>query len=126
MDIIQLLKVIVLGIVEGLTEWLPISSTTHIKLIDDIIRFNASDSFKEVFIVCIQLGPMLAVAITYFQKLNPFDPAKNSIKKRATLLLWLKIIIAALPAAILGLLLDDWIDAHLSSTLINSFMLILY
>ena len=126
MDIIQLLKVIVLGIIEGLTEWLPISSTTHIKLIDDIIRFNASDSFKEVFIVCIQLGPMLAVAITYFQKLNPFDPAKNSIKKRATLLLWLKIIIAALPAAILGLLLDDWIDARLSSTLINSFMLILY
>ena len=73
MDIIQLLKVIVLGIVEGLTEWLPISSTTHIKLIDDIIRFNASDSFKEVFIVCIQLGPMLAVAITYFQKLKQRD-----------------------------------------------------
>ena len=126
MDIIQLLKVIVLGIVEGLTEWLPISSTTHIKLVDDIIKFNATESFKEVFIVFIQLGPMLAVAITYFQKLNPFDPAKNSPKKKASFVLWLKIIIAALPAAILGVLLDDWIDAHFSSTLINSLMLIIY
>jgi len=75
MDIIQLLKVIVLGIVEGLTEWLPISSTTHIKLVDDIIKCNATESFKEVFIVFIQLGPMLAVAITYFHKPNPFDVA---------------------------------------------------
>ena len=102
-----------MGIVEGFTEWLPISSTGHMILVDEIIRLNQPDAFKDVFLVVIQLGAILAVVVMFFHKLNPFSPSKSSRQKDATWALWIKIIIACVPAAILGLLLDDWMEAHL-------------
>lgn len=126
MSVIELLKVLVLGIVEGFTEWLPISSTGHMILVDEIIHLNVTENFREVFLVVIQLGAILAVVVLYFRKLNPFDSRKKPMQKRATLFLWLKIIIACLPAAVFGLLLDDWMSEHLRSSFIVAAMLILY
>ena len=102
MSIVEFLKVIVLGIVEGFAEWLPISSTGHLILIDELIHLNVTEEFKDVFNVVIQLGAMLAVAIVYFNKLNPFSAEKNEYQNRSTLLLWVKIVIACLPVGILG------------------------
>jgi hypothetical protein len=124
--IIELLKVIVLGMVEGFTEWLPISSTGHLILIDHLIRLDVSAEFMEMFRVVIQLGAILAVAVLYFNKLNPLDPRKRPSQKKATWILWSKIAVACLPAAILGVLLDDWLDAHLYNDFVVSLMLILY
>lgn len=126
MSVIEFLKVIVLGIVEGFTEWLPISSTGHMILIDGLINLNVTKEFKDVFTVVIQLGAMLAVAIVYFNKLNPFSIEKNEYQNRMTLLLWVKIVIACIPAGILGILLDDWIDAHMHSSFVIALALIVY
>ena len=126
MSVIEFLKVIVLGIVEGFTEWLPISSTGHMILIDGIIRLNVSKEFMDMFTVVIQLGAILAVAIVYYNKLNPFSVEKNEYQNRSTLLLWTKIAIACLPAGILGILLDDWIDKYMHSSLIIALALIIY
>ncbi len=109
MDFIEFLKVIVLGIVEGFTEWLPISSTGHMILVDEIIHLNVTAEFMSMFRVVIQLGAILAVVVLYFRKLNPFDPGKTAGQKRGTVLLWVKIVVACVPAAVFGLLLDDWI-----------------
>ena len=109
MSIVEILKVIVLGIVEGFTEWLPISSTGHMILVDEIIHLNQPDAFKDMFLVVIQLGAILAVAVMYFQKLNPFSPSKSARQKQATWALWIKIVIACIPAAVLGLyLMTGW------------------
>lgn len=126
MNIIELLKVLVLGIVEGFTEWLPISSTGHMILVDELIRLNVSDDFKNVFLVVIQLGAILAVVVLYFRKLNPFDSGKSAGAKRATFHLWVKIIIACIPAAVFGLLLDDWMSEHLYNGYVVSATLIVY
>lgn len=126
MDVIEILKVIVLGIVEGFTEWLPISSTGHMILVDEIIHLNVTEDFMEVFRVVIQLGAILAVVLLYFSKLNPFDPGKTAKQKRSTLILWVKIVIACIPAAVFGLLLDDWMDAHLYNGYVVAVTLILY
>ena len=126
MSLVEVLKIIVLGIVEGFTEWLPISSTGHMILVDEIIRLNQPDAFKDVFLVVIQLGAILAVVVMFFHKLNPFSPSKSSRQKDATWALWIKIIIACVPAAILGLLLDDWLDAHLYNAYVVAAMLVLY
>ena len=126
MNIVEFLKVIVLGIVEGFAEWLPISSTGHLVLIDELIHLNVTEEFKDVFDVVIQLGAILAVAIVYFNKLNPFSVEKNEYQNRMTLLLWVKIFIASLPVGILGVLLDNWIEAHLKSSLIIALTLIIY
>lgn len=126
MSLLEILKVIVVGIVEGFTEWLPISSTGHMILVDEIIHMNMTDEFKEVFLVVIQLGAILAVAVMYFRKLNPFDPSKKLSQRRATLELWMKIVVACLPAAVLGLLLDDWMEAHFYNGLVVSITLVLY
>lgn len=126
MSLLEILKVIVVGIVEGFTEWLPISSTGHMILVDEIIHMNMTDEFKEVFLVVIQLGAILAVAVMYFRKLNPFDPSKKPSQRRATLELWMKIVVACLPAAVLGLLLDDWMEAHFYNGLVVSITLVLY
>ncbi|MCD8221710.1 MAG: undecaprenyl-diphosphate phosphatase [Clostridiales bacterium] len=123
---LELLKIVVLGIVEGFTEWLPISSTGHMILVDEIIRLNVSESFKSVFLVVIQLGAIMAVVVLYFRKLNPFDPSKSSRQRRATMRLWMKIIIACVPAAVIGLLFDDWMDEHLYNAYVVAAMLILY
>ena len=126
MSFVEILKVIVLGIVEGFTEWLPISSTDHMILVDEIIRLDQPEAFKEMFLVVIQLGAILAVAVMYFHKLNPFSPTKNQRQKENTWILWFKIIIACIPAAVLGLLLDDWMDAHLYNAGVVAATLIIY
>ena len=123
---IEFLKVIVLGIVEGFTEWLPISSTGHMILVDEIIRLNVTETFMSMFRVVIQLGAILAVVVLYFRKLNPFDSGKTSNQKRATIHLWIKIAIACVPAAIVGFALDDWMDAHLYNGYVVCAMLIVY
>lgn len=107
MDIIEIFKIIFLGIVEGITEWLPISSTGHMILVDAFIKLNVTEAFKEMFFVVIQLGAILAVAISFFTKLNPFSSKKNAEEKKDTWLLIAKVILACIPAAIIGLLLDD-------------------
>lgn len=108
---IEILKVIILGIVEGITEWLPISSTGHMILVDEFIKLDVSAAFMEMFLVVIQLGAILAVCVLYFHKLNPFSPKKSREQKMETMSLWGKVIIGCLPAAVIGILFDDKIDA---------------
>lgn len=123
---LEMLKVILLGIVEGITEWLPISSTGHLILVDEFVKLGASDAFKEMFNVVVQLGAILAVVVLYFHKLNPFSQRKTMEEKKQTMDLWFKVIVACIPAAVLGLLLDDWMDANLHNYVVVSIMLILY
>lgn len=126
MNIFEILKVLVFGIVEGFTEWLPISSTGHMILLEEIIPLSVTPEFNEMFRVVIQLGAIMAVVVLYFHKLNPFSPTKKPKQKKATLYLWGKIIVACLPAAVFGLLFDDWMDAHLMNSYVVAAMLILY
>ena len=126
MDFIEFLKVLVLGIVEGFTEWLPISSTGHMILVDEIIHLNVTEAFMSMFRVVIQLGAILAVVVLYFRRLNPFDPGKTKAQKIGTVRLWMKIIVACVPAAVFGLLLDDWMDAHLYNGYVVAATLIIY
>ena len=126
MRIIEILKVIVLGMVEGFTEWLPISSTGHLILINKLIQLDVSPEFMEMFRVVIQLGAILAVVLLYFDRLNPLSRSKRGDQRRVALILWSKIIVACVPAAILGKLLDDWMDAHLYNGLVVSIMLVIY
>jgi len=126
MNILEILKVIIIGIVEGITEWLPISSTGHMILVDELIKLNASDEFKSMFMVVIQLGAILAVVVLYFRKLNPFSRGKSLKMRYLTIELWKKIIVACLPAAMLGVLIDDWLDAHLYNGFIVAMALIVY
>lgn len=124
--IFEILKVILLGIVEGITEWLPISSTGHLILVDEFIKLNASDAFKEMFKVVIQLGAIIAVVVLYFHKLNPFSPKKTPKQKRMTIQLWMKVVVACIPAGVLGILFDNWMEEHLHNYVVVSLMLILY
>lgn len=126
MNIIEILKVIVLGIVEGFTEWLPISSTGHMILVDEIIHLNQPSAFKNMFLVVIQLGAILAVLVLYFDKLNPFSARKKPAQKQATLVLWSKIILACIPAAVIGFLVDDILDEYLMNGYVVAVTLILY
>ena len=123
---IELLKAAILGIVEGITEWLPISSTGHMILVEEFIKLNTSDAFQEMFRVVIQLGAILAVVILYFHKLNPFSPKKSLRQKKDTMSIWYKVIIGMLPAAIIGIPLDDWMDAHLYNYQTVALMLVVY
>lgn len=122
----EIFKVIILGIVEGITEWLPISSTGHLILVDEFIKLNASDAFKEMFNVVIQLGAIMAVVVLYFHKLNPFSPKKNKEQKVQTIDLWLKVVVACIPAGVLGILFDDWMEEHFHNYVVVSIMLIVY
>ncbi|HIX69015.1 MAG TPA: undecaprenyl-diphosphate phosphatase [Candidatus Anaerostipes excrementavium] len=126
MDILLLIKTILLGIVEGITEWLPISSTGHLILADEFIKLNMSDAFMEMFNVVIQLGAIMAVVVLYFHKLNPFSPKKNRSEKKDTILLWTKVILAVLPAAVIGIPLDDWLDEHFYNPPVVAATLIIY
>lgn len=123
---IELLKAVVLGIVEGVTEWLPISSTGHMILVEQFIQLNTSEAFQEMFRVVIQLGAILAVVILYFHKLNPFSPKKSLKQKKETMSIWYKVIIGILPAAIIGIPLDDWMDEHLYNYQTVALMLVIY
>ena len=123
---IEILKAILFGIVEGITEWLPISSTGHLILLDEFIHLKVTPEFYEMFQVVIQLGAILAVIVLFFQKLNPFSPAKSEPEKQDTWHLWAKVVVGVAPSALLGLLLDDWMDAHLYHYAVVALMLILY
>lgn len=125
MNFFEILKILVLGIVEGFTEWLPISSTGHMILVDEIIHLNVSEAFREVFMVVIQLGAILAVVVLYFHKLNPFSPRKTQNQKRATIRLWMKIVVACIPAAVIGLPFDNLLDKLMNGYVVSA-MLILY
>ena len=126
MAILEILKIVLFGIVEGYTEWLPISSTGHLILLENIIHLQQSEEFWNVFKVVIQLGAILAVVVLYWHKLWPFSRTKTGAQKRAVINLWIKIIIACLPAVIVGLPLDDFLDAHLSTPTVIGCTLILY
>ena len=124
--VIELLKAVLFGIVEGVTEWLPISSTGHLILLDEFITLNMSEEFKSMFDVVIQLGAILAVIVLFFHKLNPFSPSKSGEEKRQTWNLWFKVIAAIIPSGIVGVLFDDWMDAHLHNAVVVSIALIVY
>ncbi len=123
---LEALKVIILGIVEGITEWLPISSTGHLILVEEFIRLDLSAAFIEMFNVVIQLGAIMAVVVIYFQKLNPFSPKKTEKQKMLTIQLWVKVVIAALPAAMIGLLFDDMIEEKFMNAYVVAATLIIY
>ncbi len=123
---LEMLKVILLGIVEGITEWLPISSTGHLILVDEFVKLGASEAFKEMFNVVIQLGAIMAVVVLYFHKLNPFSPKKSRKQKVHTIQLWMKVVVACIPAGVLGILLDDWMEEHLHNYVVVSLMLVVY
>ena len=112
-NFIEFLKIVVFGLVEGFTEWLPISSTGHLILVENIVHLNASAEFMKVFRVVIQLGAIMAVVVLYFNRLNPWAPGKKKNQQLATWHLWIKILIACLPAAVVGLLLDEGLDTYL-------------
>ena len=123
---IEILKAILFGIVEGVTEWLPVSSTGHIILLDEFIFLNGSEEFKSMFDVVIQLGAILAVIVLFFHKLNPFALSKSVGEKKNTWNLWFKVIAAIIPSGVVGVLLDDWMDAHLHNGIVVSIALIVY
>lgn len=126
MSIVEILKVIVFGIVEGFTEWLPISSTAHLMILDELIKLDITSEFRVIFLTVIQIGAALALLVLYFRKLNPFDPGKKPEQKKATWKLWLKIAIACIPAAVLGFLVDDWVTEHMENGLVISITLIVF
>lgn len=126
MDFIELIKAAVFGIVEGITEWLPISSTGHMLLLNQFLTMNVSADFWDMFLVVIQLGAILAVCVIFFHQLNPFSPSKTGLQKRQTWTLWGKTIVACLPAAVIGIPLDDWMEEHLGSPYVIAAALIVY
>lgn len=124
--VLELLKAVVLGIIQGITEWLPISSTGHMILANEIINLSVSDAFMEMFEVVIQLGSILAVVVLFFHKLNPLSPKKSPQEKKDTLSLWGKVIIGVIPAGIIGLLFDDQINDIFYNSLTIAITLIVY
>ena len=123
---IEILKAILFGIVEGITEWLPVSSTGHIILLDEFIFLHGSEEFKSMFDVVIQLGAILAVIVLFFHKLNPFAKEKNEKQKMMTWSLWFKVCVAIIPSGLVGVLFDDWMDTHLHNGIVVALMLIIY
>lgn len=123
---LEFLKAILFGIVEGITEWLPVSSTGHLILLDEFVKLKVSPEFYEMFQVVIQLGAIAAVLVLFFHKLNPFSPTKDAQRKKATWNLWFKVAAAVVPSAVIGLLLDDWMDEHLYNYIVVALMLIVY
>ena len=122
----EIIKSAIIGIIQGITEWLPISSTGHMILADKILKLNVSTEFWDMFKVVIQFASILAVVLIYFHKLNPFSPKKSAEEKRKTYTLWGKVIVAVIPAAVAGLLLEDLIDTVLSGSLVIAATLIIY
>ena len=126
MDFIELVKAAVFGLVEGVTEWLPISSTGHMLLLNQFLTLDVSEDFWNMFLVVIQLGAILAVCVVFFGKLNPFSRRKDRRERRATWTLWAKTIVACLPAAVIGIPIDDWMEEHLGSPFVIAAALIVY
>ena len=128
MDFIEILKVIFLGIVEGITEWLPVSSTGHMLLVDEFIKMNVSEEFKEMFFYVIQLGAILAVVLIFWKKMWPFgltEEKKPAIKKDI-FSMWFKVVVACIPGAVVTILFDDFIEAHLHTPVVIAIALIFY
>lgn len=123
---IEVLKAVLFGIVEGITEWLPVSSTGHLILLNEFINLDVSEAFQSMFDVVIQLGAILAVCALFFRKLNPFDREKSPRQKQQTWTLWFKVIAAIIPSGVVGVLLDDWMDQHLHTATVVSIALIVY
>lgn len=127
MNILEIIKAVILGIVEGITEWLPISSTGHMILVDEFLQLNVSPEFKEMFLVVIQLGAIMAVVVLYFKKLLPFSFEGKKLKwEKNTLVMWLKIIVSCVPAAIVGVLFDDKLEELFYNWQTVSAMLIIF
>ena len=122
----EILKAVLFGIVEGITEWLPVSSTGHIILLDEFIFLKGSDEFKSMFDVVIQLGAILAVIVLFFHKLNPFALKKTAGERKQTWTLWFKVIAAIIPSGVVGVLFDDWMDEHLHNGIVVAIALIVY
>lgn len=122
----ELLKAVLFGIVEGVTEWLPISSTGHLILLNEFITLNVSDAFRSMFDVVIQLGAILAVIVLFFHKLNPFSPQKSEGEKKQTWQLWFKVVAAIIPSGIVGVLFDDWMESHFHNATVVAIALIVY
>ena len=112
----EVLKAVLIGIIEGITEWLPISSTGHMILAEELFKLNASDAFSDAFMemfrVVIQLGAIMAVVILYFHKLNPFASSKSRQEKLDTMSIWYKVIVGCIPAGVIGVIFNDWFDEH--------------
>ena len=123
---LELLKALLYGIVEGITEWLPVSSTGHLILLGELCPLKVSEAFSEMFDVVIQLGAILAVIVLFFHKLNPFAPSKTPLEKKGTWGLWLRVCVAVIPSAVIGLLLDDWLDEHLYNYVTVAITLVIY
>ena len=123
---LEVLKAIILGIIEGITEWLPISSTGHMILVDEFLKLDVSAEFKELFLVVIQLGAILAVPVIFFEKLNPFSKGKSQDEKKNTWSLWSKVIVGIIPAGLVGVVLDDLIDEYFYNYIVVSIALIVY
>lgn len=126
LSIVELLKTVVLGVVEGLTEWLPISSTGHMILVDEFIKLDVSKEFMDMFLVVIQLGAILAVVVLNFEKLNPFSDWKTKREKKDTFELWYKVILACVPAAVIGLAFNDYMEEHFMTAPVVAGTLIFY
>ena len=126
LSIMELIKTIILGIVEGLTEWLPISSTGHMILVDEFIQLDVSKAFMDMFLVVIQLGAILAVVVLNFEKLNPFSHCKTKREKKETFQLWYKVIFACIPAAVIGLTFNHYMEEHFMTAPVVAFTLIFY
>ena len=123
---IEILKAILFGIVEGVTEWLPISSTGHLILLNEFVRLNVSEEFSQMFDVVIQLGAILAVIVLFFRKLNPFDGRKKPAEKKQTWRLWFTVLLSIIPSGLVGVLFDDWMEAHLHTGTVVAAALIVY
>lgn len=123
---IEILKAILFGIVEGITEWLPVSSTGHLILLNEFVNLNVTREFQSMFDVVIQLGAILAVCALFFRKLNPFDRGKTSLQKQKTWTLWFRVIASIIPSGLVGVLFDDWMDEHLHNGIVVAAALIIY
>ena len=128
LNLIEILKVIFLGIVEGITEWLPISSTGHMLIVDEFLQMNTSDAFKEMFFVVIQLGAILAVVVMFWKKMFPFQfkDKKSSVIRKDIFSVWFKVVVACIPGALVTILFDDFIEAHLHTPAVIAATLIIY
>jgi len=122
----EILKTIILGVVEGLTEWLPVSSTGHMILVDEFIKLDVTKNFMDMFLVVIQLGAILAVVAMNFERLNPFSDYKSKLQKQQTFQLWYKVIVACIPAAVIGLLFNDYMEEHFMTAKVVAGALIFY
>ena len=125
-DIIELIKIFIISLVQGITEWLPISSTGHMILIEDVMPLNLSAEFQELFLVLVQLGSIMAVVVIYFNKLNPFSPSKTAGERKDTWILWFKVAWASIPVVIIGFLLNDYMDKYFFNATVVAIALIVY